>query len=359
MVRFRKGDTVVHAKFGLGMVAEAESEATVTVDFDKAGRKRLDLAYAPLRLATPLDEDAARPGGVAYEKWLETFAFENEEIKHYPGSHWNPFYDDSSSIAKLIPDILPKSLDQVSYADNYPAPRSCPPDWPKATYWVWPLRVHGLASVVRVQTGKPNELVSIFPFWAEGSQQGIVIDKVHIWTSGVEAQIECGLGDARVTFFDTLYTRNRDWHQAGKRYQFILTGIAYDCHKTEDRVIEITKPEVVEAMRKTELVSGDRIPIHTKGMAVFLPIEEWDRDDYHFRGPVKAVNEIEMLDQPSWKVRATVLRQLSDDSEFDLDIIVTRKVWGDGPPPQVGDDAEGALWLQGYLWYPEEKMAGR
>ncbi|TLD41122.1 MAG: hypothetical protein JETT_2643 [Candidatus Jettenia ecosi] len=44
---------------------------------------------------------------------------------------------------------------------------------------------------------------------------------------------------------------------------------------------------------------------------------------------------------------------ISDDNEFDLDIIVTEKVWGNKPPPQIGDDIEGTLWLQGYLWYPD------
>ena len=94
-------------------------------------------------------------------------------------------------------------------------------------------------------------------------------------------------------------------------------------------------------------------------MAALVPISEWDSDDYQFRGPVKSVKEIEMLGQTGWKVRATLLRHLSDDSESDLDIIITSKVWKDKSPPQIGDDIEGTLWLQGYLWYPEKYMADK
>ncbi|MBI5892920.1 MAG: hypothetical protein HZB79_04610 [Deltaproteobacteria bacterium] len=363
--KFRKGDRVIHPEFGLGMVVMDDVDGIVTVDFDQAGTKRLALQYACLRFATPAEEDAAKPGGKAYEKWLETFVFDDEKVKHSLGSHWEPFYDDTTSVIKQIPDILPKSLEQVAFSDARPAPRACPPEWQKAVYWTWPLRVHGLISVVRLSPVKPNELVSVFPFCAEGIQHRIVIDKVHVWESGVEAQIEAVLGDASITFFDTLYARNRDWYESNASYQFILTGIAYACKKAEDKIIEITNPDVVEAIRKTltkdeeESIEGNRIPIHTKRIAVFLPIQGWDRDDYQFRGTIKSVKEIEILDQTGWKVRTTVIRNLSDDSEIDLDIIVTRKAWGDGPPPQTGDDIEGILWLQGYLWYPEKYMTDK
>jgi DNA helicase-2/ATP-dependent DNA helicase PcrA len=48
---FRPGDRVLHTKFGPGTIASLSGEgerAEATVDFDKAGRKHLMLAYAPL-----------------------------------------------------------------------------------------------------------------------------------------------------------------------------------------------------------------------------------------------------------------------------------------------------------------------
>jgi DNA helicase-2/ATP-dependent DNA helicase PcrA len=48
---FRKGDTVMHTKFGEGRIAELSGEgerAEATVDFAEHGRKHLVLAYAPM-----------------------------------------------------------------------------------------------------------------------------------------------------------------------------------------------------------------------------------------------------------------------------------------------------------------------
>lgn len=89
------------------------------------------------------------------------------------------------------------------------------------------------------------------------------------------------------------------------------------------------------------------IVIQTKGMAGFLQIKGSDDDDYSFRAPVVEVEEMEFLNEPLWRVLATVLRV--EDHEFDLNIYVTKRVMGDGQLPLLGDDIQGALWLQGHL----------
>jgi hypothetical protein len=38
------------------------------------------------------------------------------------------------------------------------------------------------------------------------------------------------------------------------------------------------------------------------------------------------------------------------DEDHDLDIVITRCAWSGEEQPQVGQDIEGRLWLQGYLW---------
>jgi len=35
--------------------------------------------------------------------------------------------------------------------------------------------------------------------------------------------------------------------------------------------------------------------------------------------------------------------------DFDLDIVVTARAWDGETPPEMGQDIEGSLWLQGYL----------
>ena len=42
--------------------------------------------------------------------------------------------------------------------------------------------------------------------------------------------------------------------------------------------------------------------------------------------------------------------------DADLDIHITRRAWSGPQAPQVGQDIDGLLWLQGYLWMPTSPM---
>ena len=117
------------------------------------------------------------------------------------------------------------------------------------------------------------------------------------------------------------------------------------------RLPEDARKAILEALGD-EAEDVDIDTLHTQGMAGLLPTEEGDIDEYEFRGPVKAVEGIEMLGQPAWKLRTTVTRDLETNDDVDLDIIVTHKAWEGGKPPKVGEDIEGFLWLQGFLWMP-------
>lgn len=366
MEEYEPGDRVMHPMFGPGIVEKRENADVIVVKFSRVGRKRLSVKHAPLSRPTDGIDESLTPDTRAYQEWLDkTFAPEGEDARHYLGSHWDPFYDDVLTVVKRFPDILPKSLLQLPYAESRPPLRSLPPEWPTARHLSWPIRLHGIAFVVtkRARSGNP-EVVSFFPFDHDGILHELVIEKVHVWKSGVEAQIECHLGDSSLTFFDTLFAPNRGWYESGAPCQFILSAFAYKCRAAEDQIIQTFNPKLTEEFKAQhpEIASkwpeGGTIPVHTKGAVGLLPVLEWDRDDYYFRGPVRSVKEMEMLDQPAWRIRATVLRTLDDDRDIDLDIIVTRKVWGAASPPRPGDDIEGALWLQGYLWYPGTELLG-
>jgi hypothetical protein len=360
MEEFKPGDRVFHKTFGLGTVVERESADVIVVIFPQAGRKRLSVKHAPLTRPTDEQADALMPGGTAYQKWIEeTFVFEGEEEKHYLGTHWRPFFDDARAIVDRLPEILPKSLLQLSYAEVYPPLRAIPPHWPTATYRSWPIRRSGITLVTTKDTaGGVARLSSMFPFDTDGIQTELVIEKVRVWSSGVEAQIECDVGGASIAFFDTLFAENRGWYEAGKTYQFILGAFAYICRPAPNRVLQAFNPKLTEEIKSQHpdiaatWPKGDTIPVHTKGMASLIPAPEMDIDEFWFHGPVTSIEDMEILGQPVWRIRTTVLRELEHGRDQDISIIVTRKVWGDAPPLQPGDDIEGTCWLQGSLWCP-------
>ncbi|MFZ5557566.1 MAG: hypothetical protein ACOZDY_12750 [Pseudomonadota bacterium] len=358
MPPFKPGQRVLHPLFGLGTVLEDEAEGRVKVRFDRKGERLLDVKFARLRPATPEGLDALEPGGEGHRRWLELFRFEPGDTPHFMGSRWEPFFDDVGEVFERLPQLVPEMRVHGAFADHRPAPRKEPPEWPAGFHLSWPGPLQGVMAVLRMEP-KFNNIVSLYPFWSTGSQHTLTIEQVRVWESGVEAQIDAVLEGAAITFFDTLYAVNRTWYEAGGRYEFVLTGIAYACRRAEDHPFEIRLEREERAfLRDRARKDGwesepEEIEImHTTGMAMLLPIDQWDADDYQFHGPVKSVKEIEMLGQTGWRLRTTVLRRLGKDGDIDLDIIVTRRAWGDGAPPLQGEDVEGRLWLQGYLWYP-------
>lgn len=347
------GTRVRHFRFGLGTVAEIDWDAgTAMVRFDTAGKKKLALKHARLK---PVSRDEDR----VYGGWQETFRFEQDEGEHFPGAHWSPFYEDvQTDVIEKIPEILARGDVHRGYGDFFPAPREIPESWPRGVSTIRPSVHHGIVSSIRIGE-HPNMLISLFPYLSDGVQVSVVLNKVIGWESGMEAQIDVSWGDASVTFFDTHFLVNRAWYEAGRKYEFILTGIAYSARQSS--LSEILVPPSEQALwRKIllEKMNRDVKPemletLQLDGMAMLLPAAECDADDYQFRGPVKSVKKVkDILGQDGWLARVTVMRFGEEDA--DLDIMITQRVWGGDKPPEEGLDIEGVLWLQGRLWSSQE-----
>ena len=284
-----------------------------------------------------------------------TFIPEGEDAQHYLGSHWEPFVEDAKELTCRLPEIVPKALLQTGYGEDRKPARSLPDDWPQGFQLVWPLRVQGMALILRVEK-EASMLVSLFPFFATGSQHTLTLRDVSVWEGGLEAQITGSWGEGEVTFFDTQYLINRAWYETGNEYDFIFSGMAYNAGPAEKREWKINRHPDEVAWMNQRLKEGDEphevaCTMTLEGAAMFLPISEWDVDDYSFHAPVKSVEEFkDWLGQDGWRVRATVMR--FGDEDADLDILITRRAWTGDAPPQVGQDIEGRLWLQGHLWMP-------
>ncbi len=364
MKSFERGDIIEHPVHGRGIVTFVGNDY-VGVCFDNGGDVLLRRSSFERR------EEEEKPAHFMIEEtemqradlpWPDsTFVFEGEGEQHYMGSHWVAFVDEVSVILQRFPEILPQALMQTGYGEHYPSPREIPADWPHGLIQTWPLRVNGIGLVERIdESNKQLLLVSFFPFYAEGSQTTLTLERVDVWEGGCEAQISATWGEAEITFFDTQYLLNRAWYEAGKRYDFILAGLAYNaCPSTVFKMPVQQNPETLAWLSQLAAERGDEPPqemneINLTGMAMMLPIAAWDKDDYKFRAPIRKVGEFQdFLGQDGWRVRATVFR--FGDENADLDIVITRRAWSGDQPPQVGQDIEGTLWLQGHLWCPQRR----
>ena len=288
----------------------------------------------------------------AEKSWSDgTFVWEDEDQEHYCGSHWDPFFDSPDEIFGSVPEIIPISVPLKSFGDTYAGPHDIPTSWTMGGYLCWPNGNRGLVATLRA-TEDDTELMNVSPFAGAGMQVGIEIKKVHVWASGAEAQIEGIWGESPVSFFDLTFLRNRAWYEAGKRREFILAGIAYEAGAPKVDTLALAPDSQLAIWQRThgDLAEGQDAYIGLEGSSIFLPIVDWDRDDYQFRGPVRDVAAFDdWLGQSGWRVRVGVM-QFGDESA-DLDVFVTERAWNDGVPPRVGQDIEGSLWLQGRLWW--------
>ena len=194
-----------------------------------------------------------------------------------------------------------------------------------------------------------NEIASLYPFFSDGIQASIEIERVFLLNGGAETLIEGSWGESSIAFFDIFFFSNCAWYKAGETYDFILSGIAYEARPTDVKEIPIIPvPGVIDAST-----------LNIEGAAWFVPITEWNRDDYWFRGSVLEVKPFskekfnDMLGQYGWQIKVKVMRFPDEDYEdAELEIVVTQRAWSGSEPPKVGQDVEGRLWLQGYLWFP-------
>ncbi|HRR40342.1 MAG TPA: hypothetical protein P5244_03800 [Syntrophales bacterium] len=290
--------------------------------------------------------------------WPEsTFVIEPPATRHFMGSHWKPFGDDGKEILSRLPEIVPKASLWMGIDGINATKSSLPNHWMPGLALAWPSQRQGLMLAL-IRGSEANEIASLFPFFTDGSQHTLRLLKVIVWDGGAEAQIEAGWGKSEITFFDVGFLVNRHWYEADRDYEFILCGIAYVAQPTTVKEFPFKPhPDQVAWQHMLAEKRGERLPIPKEkdilsmtNAAVFLPVEGWDRDDYRFQGRLKSIKEIvgDVLGQTGWVARTTVMKFGEEDA--DLDILITRRAWQGDSPPSIGQNIEGSIWLQGYLW---------
>lgn len=344
------GSRIEHPHYGPGTVTFVGTDH-VGIHFDDTGEAliRRDALHAsvPRPRAETIFSQEILP-------WPEsTFVLEQKTSQHDHGPHWAPFHDELGGLYGRLPSIMRETMLQTGYGEHRPPARPLPENWPQGYQLVWPVRTHGLAAIVRSE--KPtSSLVSLFPFFATGSQHTLRLQEVRVWPGGLEAQITADCTEGEVSFFDTQYLINRAWYEADRKYEFILSGIALDAGPAQQIEFHVDRhPDQIawmnQHLREGEAPHEIRTTVSLDGAAIFLSTPDGDIDEYQFRGQVKSVQHFSgWLEQDGWKVRATVMH--NDDEDFDLDIVITRRAWTGDEAPQVDQDIDGVLWLQGYLW---------
>lgn len=351
MISFDVGQKIIHPEHGAAVVRFV-------------GKKRIGLEFADGRQGLFRKKDLCPPPAQTHHQptkektclpWPEsTFVQENADVQHYLGAHWAPFIDDVKVVFEKLPEFLKEAVVKNALGLILKPERTLPEEWTQGATLAWPSSQEGIAITVHIAVNS-NEIVNLFPFTQHGSQHRLYVEKVIVWEDGLTAQIDTLFGDASLTFFDTDFVANRGWYEAGCVQEFLLTGIAYSAQPAEIFELPITHSSDVVAWRN-QLAEQNRNKtiqetemLSLKGMALLFPLREGDVDEYSFRGEVVLVQPFSgFIGQKGWRARVRVMRDAPDS--LDLDICITEKAWQGKESPQLGEDIEGALWLQGHLW---------
>jgi hypothetical protein len=207
--------------------------------------------------------------------------------------------------------------------------------------------------VVSDSSDSSRFLFSGYPVALDGVVQTVTINWVDPWEYGIEGWIHVTVTDtASVSFFDTMFFAGSDQLVPDQQVDVSFAGLAYWLRPIQMRSFEIKEGPMWELERKRRLEEGepekeaDRpVEIHMTGASIFLP-RGGDEipDDAQFQGVIDALDSFEHDGQRIYRMEMVVMRP--EDKEFRIAVFASEHVL-DGYVPQLGEDVEGILWLQG------------
>ena len=167
---------------------------------------------------------------------------------------------------------------------------------------------------------KNGETLGAFPVFRAGVPRPARVTEIIECQNGYEGQLQVYMEGSVLTFFDTLYFRNKGGYYPGKDVRAIVAGIAY-----------------VLARGHAQARSEDDLLVRYEG---------GDVDDYVFRGTVQGVTDFAV---DGWKARAikTTIKAGPDGKPMDFFICVTPHAMYEKVAP--GDRVNGIVWLQGFV----------
>lgn len=215
-------------------------------------------------------------------------------------------------------------------------------------------------------------MLTAYPFCGSGTKHSVVIDDINEDDNGVEALLRVSMDDGpSLSFFDTFYFKNKFNYKLGKRYDFILSGLAYQLDYAKPESIEMPDSEGTRGLRDVlnrlelpgskedrrlgkimqglseRLGSHEPVRIFMEGMAGIIPQDK--EADYSIVGPVVNSIEFEMMGSDFYRINMVIARGIGDSSDIVLPIYVNRELFQDDKIPEEGSNLSGYIWLQGFL----------
>lgn len=216
--------------------------------------------------------------------------------------------------------------------------------------------------IVCGEAGKELKPRSAMPI-LEGLPNDLMVDGVHAWHSGVEAEVAVVMQEGRnpMWFYTPTYYRDAQELTPGVTHTFVLAGLAYGVRKALVDDITITQgPQYeayaaawLEANAGKERADVPPLKVNMAGKKMIMPGRVFG--EYQLRTTVLGVQAC-TLD----KLDITMLRvafEFEDRPPLQLMIYAPKPLLA-GYEPAEGDEIEAYVWLQGRIidFDPKEDM---
>jgi hypothetical protein len=187
--------------------------------------------------------------------------------------------------------------------------------------------ISDLACLKFLTVTKNSDTLCTYPFFNMGKPVDVRVTEVTECQNGYEGQLEIYTKGSALTFFDTLYFKNKNTYFPGKDATVLLSGIAYVLTKT--KAADHKKP------RGQELTDSD----------LAFRYENGDVDDYVFSGKVKDVWEFQASGKKAQAIKVAL--RTGADSVIDIYVCATENAIRE--KVRKGDHVSGIVWLQGFI----------
>lgn len=213
-----------------------------------------------------------------------------------------------------------------------------------------------LANQILLASDSParsHYLFSAYPVALDGIVHSLRIQRVEPWEYGIEGWIHAAVTeeDVSITFFDTMFFTGSAALQPGSVAEYSLAGLAYRLAPIRMRAFAVRTGALWEMERQRRLEEGEAeeqadrpVDVHMTGAAIFLPREGDQCDEAQFQGVIEAIDVFDHDDQKIYRLEMVLMRP--GDDEFRLPVFVSERAL-EGYVPRLGDDVEGAMWIQG------------
>lgn len=276
------------------------------------------------------------------------------------GNHWECV----ANLVDVPQKILSKLVREVDIVEKADVFADCFYEGEPALHKVFSIsnnsNLSALALIVENKKNNANEIVTAYPIAKNGEKVQLKIVEIKEYQNGVEAIIESETKSGQtISFFDTMYFKNKTKYTIGQIYTFAISALAYHTEALTLKSFILKGQQAIDWLAKIGKEpdyddKGNVKPIEfdLTQLIAFLPRIDYP-DDAEFQSPIYKIGTRSFYGTQLYKLKVCILR----DPDVFINLYAKKEFFN--TELKEKDAIRGLLWLQGYLAEEFESKKGK